>query len=673
MSRLTKLTALLTLAPLAGVMAAGSDHPTADLVVSNARIYTASATHAYAGALAVRDGRIVFVGRSTEVAAWIGPATKREDLKGAFVLPGIIDSHIHPTGIVDLDVCDLKGAAKTLAELTTFVRSCIERYRTPPGDWLSVHQWSYWDGNQSDPEHPTLRAALDLASRDRPIQLLGTDGHHGAFNSAALARARTAAGEQVGLSRATLRGEFAAETKIVGIDAQGEPNGAVNERARHLMGAPTMAMAILPEAAKVPEKIMARLNGAGITGILDAAVTPEVLAIYDRLEKRAQLTVRVTAAQFYDPEDYRDRNGEVEYQRMVDAATAVRARYASDPLIYAGIVKLYADGYSEGNPYAVPPTLPEAAALRPYLQPIFAKDAHGRLTVTGYVDTDSALCREVRASAERYASAAEVADFINHNGYHPDQCSVSSGELRYTRAVEMEFVKRFHLAGFAVHIHAVGDAGVRTAIDAIEAARAADGISSEHDALAHVQVVHPDDVRRIGRDHLYLACTFWWASYDPAYDMSIVPFFDRVHGNDYAALHPANGYFESAVYPFRSMMKAGAILLGGSDAPVGTHDPQPLVNIAVAVTRQVPGQPPLTPAERIAVEDALDAYTINGARYLGIDRETGSIEIGKSADFVVLDRDPVKLAAAGQGLEIANTRVLETWFRGANVYRRARP
>src|ERR1700676_4341857 len=105
----------------------------------------------------------------------------------------------------------------------------------------------------------------------------------------------------------------------------------------------------------------------------------------------------------------------------------------------------------------------------------------------------------------------------------------------------MEFVKQFNFAGFNVYIHAIGDAGGRPAIKAIEAARAADGISTQHDALAHVQVVNPEDVPRMGRDHLYLACTFSWANFEPEYDMTVVPFFDKVTDNGYAALRTANG------------------------------------------------------------------------------------------------------------------------------------
>jgi hypothetical protein len=354
---------------------------------------------------------------------------------------------------------------------------------------------------------------------------------------------------------------------------------------------------------------------------------------------------------------------------MVREASAVRTKYANDPLIRADVVKLFADGVLEGNPNSVPPTLPEVASLHTYLQPIFGRDPQGHLTVTGYVDTGSPLCRDVREHAVKYGKPAAVSAFVKANGYHPDQCAVSTGQLQHDRTVILEFVRRFHLAGFNLHIHAINDAAVRAAVDAIEAARAADGIATQHDAIAHLQVVNPDDVERIGRDHLYLACTFSWANFEPEYDMTVVPFFDKVIGNSYTALHAANGYYESAVYPFKALEAAGGILVGGSDAPVNTRDPQPFVNMAIAVTRQLPGQPPITPAQRISIRSAIDAYTIHGARYLYRDRETGSIEVGKSADFIVLDRDILKLAEAGQGADIAHTRVLETWFRGKNVYK----
>ena len=662
-----KLTQMLIGAAAALVsrgLAHGAAPQPAQLVISDAKIYTADASHHMAQALAVGGGRILFVGSNSEVAPFIGPHTEVRHLAGALVLPGLIDSHIHPLDIVDLDVCDLSDKPRTLRELAEFVRGCVDHYKPAAGEWLIVHQWNYTDGNQPDAGNPTLRAALDRASRQVMIQLLGDDGHHAAFNSVALAAAKNAAGQTVGFSKATLAKDFAAYSKLIGVDAGGEPNGAVNEDARGALNKSTIMYNDLPGVSKVPERIMQRLNSVGITAILDAYAPPEGLPVYDRLLAAKQLTVRATLAQFYDPETFRRADGSVDYDAMVARASAVRAKYAGNPLLRADTVKLFADGGLEGNPFAVPPTLPNAASLKPFLQPIFGKDAGGRLTVKGYVDTASQLCAAARAQPQHY----DVAQFMRKHGFHPAQCTISSGQLQHERSVIMEFVRRFHLAGFNLHIHAIGDTAVRTAVDALEAARAADGVFTTRDGIAHVQLAASPDIERIGRDHFYVAFTYAWMNVDLDYDLTVIPFIEHVHGNSYAALHVPGSYYEAHVYPVKSIQRAGGILVAGSDAPVETRDPRPFVNIAHAVTRRLPGQPSLNAAEEISLREVLDAYTLNGARFLGREQEAGSLEAGKSADFIVLDQDMLELAAHDKADQIAATKVRETWFMGRQVY-----
>ena len=648
--------------------AAAAPLPAADFALTDARIYTA-AGGPLAEALAVRGGRLVYVGNAMGLKPFLGAHTTIERGAGRLVIPGLADTHIHPLDIVDLDVCDLDSRPMPLRELSDFVRACLARYRTAPGQRLIVHQWNYTTGNQPDAEYPTLRVALDKASTRHQIELLGNDAHHAAFNSLALASAKNARGEVVGISRATLAGDFAPYARLVGVDAGGEPNGAVNEDARYAINPNSMLYTELEATLKVAERIPARLNSVGITAMLDAMAAPDGLAVYDRLLARHQLTVRTTLAQFYDPARFRGADGRVDWDAMLAQAKAVRARYAGNPLLDAGTVKLFADGVLEGNPFAVPPTLPNGAVLEPLLQPVFATDAAGHATVAGYVDTGSAVCAGVRSDPQRYAAAAEIAGFTKANGFHPAQCQISSGQLQHERAVILEFARRFHLAGFNLHIHVIGDRAVRTAIDAIEAARAADGVTSTRDALAHVQLAHPDDVRRIGRDRLFVAFTYAWANAAQEYDLTVIPFIQRVAGNSYAALHAPGSYYEENAYPFRAVRDAGAILTAGSDAPVETRDPRPFVNMAMALARHSPGEPPLNAAQAITIEDVLQAYTLNGARLLGRERETGSLEVGKSADFVLLDRDLLALARERDYEAIAATRVLGTWFEGRRVYR----
>lgn len=103
----------------------------ADLVLTNARIYTADRERSMAEALAVKGGKIVFVGSAADASSWVGPTTTVERLDDKLVLPGLIDSHIHPLDIVDLDVCNLDSRPqKSLRDLSALVRACALKYRS---------------------------------------------------------------------------------------------------------------------------------------------------------------------------------------------------------------------------------------------------------------------------------------------------------------------------------------------------------------------------------------------------------------------------------------------------------------------------------------------------------------------------------------------------------------
>ena len=264
---------------------------------------------------------------------------------------------------------------------------------------------------------------------------MGDDGHRAAFNSAGLALARNDSGQVVGINKKTLASDFKKYRLLIGLDGRGEPDGQVNEEAQGLMDTGYANYTGLQAALAHPERVPYLLNRAGITAALDAAVSPEGLPVYENLLSSGHLTAHVSLAQYFNPDLNRDAKGQIDYDGMQARAIAVRAKYATNPLVRADFVKIFADGVAEGNPFATPPTLGNAAMLSPYLQPRFGRDARGRPTVIGYVDTGSELCKEVSARGEQSLirrCSSRHTDFIRANARYPTASSRTSGKSSWS-------------------------------------------------------------------------------------------------------------------------------------------------------------------------------------------------------------------------------------------------
>jgi len=640
----------------------------ADTLLLNGYVYTVDENRTVAEAVAIRDGVITAIGTTTELQSLQGDATQVIDLDGRMLLPGLHDSHIHIFGIVEPDVCSFDSEPMSLERMVSFLQACIQRYELQPGDWLAVDMWNFSEGNQVSEGLPNLRAALDAVSTDHPIILWGNDGHHGAANSLALARAQDPQGNVVGLSAASLKTVFSEYTDIVGVDANGDPNGELNEHARGLLGAgprrdPAMLGPLLPQIGQ-------RLAKNGITSVQDAALAPAYLPYLQNFEKSGEMRFRIQVASRLKPADYRDAmTGEVRVEDMLSDLETVRTQFQSSPLVHATAVKIYADGVIEGNPYADPPSLPNAAVLEAYRQPRFEYEPEtGAVNVTGYVDTASPLCVETRASSERFSDKAARDAFRAEHGFHPGQCTISYGVMADAEPFIMRYVRDLDAAGFTIHIHAIGDRAVRAAVDALaQVINPATGNVKRH-GMAHLQLIHPDDQKRIGELGLYLAWTYAWALTLPEYDMTVMPFIGDVTGEN--GLYDPESYRMKNSYPVRSTMEAGAVPVAGSDAPVDDRSPRPFVNMAVGVTRQGPHDQPLNAAEAIDIHQMIAAYTINGAHALNQEDIVGSIEVGKKADLAVLDRNIVELYENDSPAEIAETQVDLTLFEGEVIYSR---
>jgi predicted amidohydrolase YtcJ len=211
-------------------------------------------------------------------------------------------------------------------------------------------------------------------------------------------------------------------------------------------------------------------------------------------------------------------------------------------------------------------------------------------------------------------------------------------------------VSRLHEEGVQVHFHAIGDGGVRLALDAVEAAQEANGPKDLRHHVAHIQVVHPDDVPRFAQLGVVPNAQALWACHEKQMDELTIPF-----------LGPERTGHQ---YPFGSLVRAGARLAMGSDWSVSTADP--LAQIEVATTRAAPetrDAEPLLPEERIDIDTALTAFTA-GSAYVNHLDETGTIEPGKLADLAVVDRD---ILAPDAG-PVGDARVVLTMVGGRVVH-----
>jgi predicted amidohydrolase YtcJ len=242
-------------------------------------------------------------------------------------------------------------------------------------------------------------------------------------------------------------------------------------------------------------------------------------------------------------------------------------------------------------------------------------------------------------------TASMIDPYLDDSGSPTDNSGMSMIE---PGALE-RYVTLLDAEGFQVHFHAIGDRAVREALDAVEAAQRANGVRDLRHHIAHIQIIHPDDVARFASLSVVANAQPFWACMEAQMRDLTIPF-----------LGPERSQHQ---YPFASLIGAGATVAFGSDWPVST--PNPLLEIEVAVTR-VPvddrAAAPFLPAERLTLHDALAAFTLGSAFVNHNETETGSIKVGKRADLVAVDRNLFEAEPIGE------TEVLLTLVDGEPVH-----
>lgn len=228
----------------------------------------------------------------------------------------------------------------------------------------------------------------------------------------------------------------------------------------------------------------------------------------------------------------------------------------------------------------------------------------------------------------------------------------STGMLNFPQQVLNAVVARLDAEGFQVHIHAIGDGAVRSALNAHAFAQSSNGWRDRRHHIAHLELIHPEDLTRFRDMNIIANYQPFWAYRDAYVKEQTEPKLGPVRSR--------------RLYQIASMIRSGAVVVAGSDWNVTTQNP--LDAIQVAVTRcglTAPAATVMMPEEKTTLAEILSCYTINGAFLSKTEKETGSLEVGKSADFVVLDKNLFSIPPS----QIHKAKVLLTMFKGREVYR----
>ncbi len=536
----------------------------ADLALTGGKIYTVDGNRSWAEAVAIKDGRIVFVGSDEGTKSHIGKDTKVVVLEGRMVVPGFQDAHIHPISAgVEANACDLNGVI-TVEEYVAAIKKYAEE--NPDEPWITGGGWLM---SAFGPGALARKELIDAVVPDRPVILWSRDGHTVWVNSKAL--------EVAGITNKT---PDPPDGRIDRNPKTGAAVGSLQEGAGDLVASkmPPASDAQRDEGLRYAVKL---LNGLGITAVQDASVNEDDLKTYRRLDDAGALSMHVIGSIWWE------RAQGIE---QIEGMKRLRSEFTKGH-IDAGTVKIMQDGVMENY---------TAAMLEPYLLP-------GKKNVRGIPMVEPEKLKEA--------------------------------------------VTRLDAEGFQVHFHAIGDAAVRQSLDAVAAARAANGDKGHRHHISHIQLIDNADVPRFKELGVVANYQPLWAYADEYITELTIPF-----------LGPERS---SHMYAINSLEKSGATVAFGSDWSVSS--PNPFEEMETAITRLgALGETtePFLPDEAITLAQALDAFTINAAYVNRLDKDTGSIEVGKRADLAVLDRNLFDI----QPSEISDTKVLVTLFEGKPVH-----
>jgi len=579
-----KSSKLLLVCALAATSLSAMAQQETNTLIYGGDIYSADPNNPHPQAIVINGEKIIAVGSYAELLKQAGQNATRLDLKGKYLLPGLIDSHAHVAyaGFQTITLSfpdDMKDAAA----IEKFV---AENKNNSQRDLNGVEFYSnlsldYWNNI------PLLSSVFNAAAyQNIPVVLAGSDAHTGWANQAMLRKAN--------LSDEMLIKADPGIKAGIGLSADGKINGFVAE------GAWDYVLNAIPpvDDNKIAQGILAgtkEMNRFGITAWMDPISNVRPLApvfnahpsrhdegllpAYSQLAEEGRLNAHVTGLALVNIHST---------PAVIDDVVALRDKFSHTPDVRLGGIKIFQDGVIEYP-----------------------------------------------------AQTAKLSEaYLNRPGY--------SGDNTLDKKQYCQLIAKADAEHLIAHFHAIGDRAVSEALDGIACARQQNGDSGVLHSITHLEVVSPQSLPRFQQLNVAASMQLLWAGKDAASTTLI-------DGKVPAPLL-------KNLYPAGDLYRHHALIAGASDWPVSS--PNPLLAIYTAVTRmgELGELPPSS--EKMHRDAMLQAYTLNAAKVIGRDKEIGSIEPGKSADFVLFDRNLENVSIE----KLRDAKVVWTMFEGKRIY-----
>ena len=536
-----------------------ADDAAADLVLLNGKIIINTSAFQTAEAMAVRGDQIIAVGTTAAIGRLAGAKTRRVDLQGRAVIPGLIDTHTHALDwarSVVRDEVDL--SFPKVKKIEDVVKAIAERAKKlKPGEWIVG---TSWDDAKLDERRYITRQDLDAVTSSNPVYLMHVSGHLAVANSLALklASVTTAIPDPQG--------------GVIEKDAQGQLTGIVKDTAMGLVGS------VLPAQTREDSiKALAHLSQAaaevGLTTIHDIALLPDDFAAYQEAYRKGVLKIRVQMAPLV--------TGLKDVERL--KAMGVHTGFGDTHLKF-GPVKTFTDGGMGARTIAIYPP------------------------------------------------------GVKNEPQNTGLLLWKSEDLEKTH-------QQLAAMGWQLATHAIGDRAIDQVLDSYAKLAKLHPGRDVRNRVIHCGIATPAIQKRLKELNVLVDS-------NPPFVYWIGSWFEKYGAERVRWSYPAKSYFDN-----------GIIVSGGSDVYVTPISPWWGIWAAV-VRREIKSGQILAPEERVSVRQALQMYTMNGAHAGFEEKIKGTLETGKLADFVVLDRNPLEIPIE----ELKDVKVVATFVGGQPIF-----